>query len=151
MLFLREGKRVLKKWLFRAVSNSKFKCCGEISESDKETLFNRFWTKINWDQKKMNVKTFVLESEIKTKRDNSSGRKAKTYQYYFTIDDKRYGVCKSMFLNTLGIGEKMVYGWKQKGGVDAVDTEVETSSSTTQEKLSSDLKQGINDFLNKLS
>lgn len=90
--------------------HSKIKCCGQLSEVDRNEILQKFWKEFNWEEKKVYVKHLITESEAKTKQQSGAtdpaGRRGKTYTYFLTVKDLRYCVCKPMFLSTLGIGEK---------------------------------------------
>ena len=110
----------------------------------------------------MYVTNLIAESEVKKKgkgaeKETTAGRKGKSYTYFLKVGEDRYCVCKPMFLNTLGIGEKTAYGWKQAenkvvNSQEIVDIQ-EPNTSTAMvrlEKSQSDVRTSACDYLQQL-
>lgn len=82
------------KFCFRSVIRQ----CNSFSETERSTIFQYFW-KMKWCQKKFYVCNLI--ECVSTKRK------------YFLMKsgNKKVQVCIKMFLNTLGIKEKMLRCW----------------------------------------
>lgn len=92
--------------------SSKFcrKNCKTFSDEERSIIFTKFW-KMNWSQKKFYacnlIEVFPKKNEIPEKSRSNQQRE------YFLMksNNKMYQVCQLMFLNTLGLKEKMVGLW----------------------------------------
>lgn len=94
---------------------SKNRFCVEFTQDVREMLFNEFWSTLNWNAKKAYVKSLV--DQIVPQRCRAKGKELKrheTFLYHLKLNGIRKQVCKKMFLNTLGLGEKQVRGWVSK-------------------------------------
>ena len=69
-------------------------------------IFNIFWKELSWDQKKIFVINNIEKSEPKRRKtENKLTQKSETLFYYLQLENKKYRVCKTIFLNTLCLGE----------------------------------------------
>lgn len=88
---------------------SRIKCRG-FSLDERKKIFEDFW-KVPWSEKKTSLRLLVLCSVPKdTKnRKNENSRRHNTLQFHLKKSDGGLiRVCKTMFLNTLGLREWMV-------------------------------------------
>lgn len=92
----------------------KTRLCNTILEEERKLLFQEFWQKMDWTQKR----AFVCSSvEIKatgrktTKKLES--RRSTTLLYFLKINGEKVPVCREMFLSTLGLKRAMVKNWLQ--------------------------------------
>jgi len=81
--------------------------CNEITEVNRLGIFNHFWKNLNWDEKKTYITSLVITNPVK-QRTVESSRRNSTMSYNLKVKDAYLCVCKTMFLNTLGLGEKQV-------------------------------------------
>lgn len=63
---------------------------------------------MDWGQKKAYAVSLI--DVVPCKIQNKS-RRGDTFIYYLKLSDKKVRVCRTMFINTLAIGEKQVAGW----------------------------------------
>ncbi|XP_050293836.1 uncharacterized protein LOC126734307 isoform X1 [Anthonomus grandis grandis] len=87
---------------------SKVRKCFQITEAQREVIFNYFWSEMSWDQKKVYVASTVEKISVKRKTQENSRRRQGTFVYYLNVDNKKLRVCRTMFLNTLALGYKTV-------------------------------------------
>lgn len=92
--------------------------CSDISDAQREFLFEEFWKLNSWEAKKSFVKGQVVPVTPKYRRTSTNKEKLKrfTLKYYLMINNEEVSengitksrklVCKAMFLATLNIGEK---------------------------------------------
>lgn len=87
--------------------------CSRFTETIRQHIFDRFWKTLGWDERK----AFIIESvdimqpKRRTCIDVESSRRGVTCSYFLRIDDKRYNICRQLFLSTLGIKEATVQYW----------------------------------------
>nr|XP_046256744.1 uncharacterized protein LOC124065407 isoform X2 [Scatophagus argus] len=90
--------------------------CGEINEEARNKVFDEFWQRMNWAQRKQYIAGQVDCDPVERSRAvGSQSRRSVSLRYHLMVDGKRKQVCKNMFLSTLGIGEWSVLNWAQKG------------------------------------
>lgn len=103
--------------------------CTDITDSQREELFESFWKTLDKEQKKLFICENVLEHKVQRRRalkgykklkklnpeyepvDNS--RRESTFRYFLPIDKERYQVCQKMFLNTLAVTSNYVHCWRK--------------------------------------
>ncbi|CAH2102069.1 unnamed protein product [Euphydryas editha] len=84
--------------------------CSLFSEDDRQNMFNNFWKEMDWTGKKSFVCSLVDKIPVKQKR-SESGKRPESLVYYLKLNGEARQVCKKMFLNTLGLKERMVFNW----------------------------------------
>lgn len=87
------------------------KQCYQLTENDRQTIFTNFWENMTWEQRKVYINSLVTAVDVTDKTVGENSRRNRSFRYCLRKDDERIPVCKNMFLSTLGIGEKTVYGW----------------------------------------
>lgn len=127
--------------------------CSAITEQNRQILFEYFWTKMNWDQRKVFVINHVKKVETKrtyTKRDES--RRKFTLQYNLTVDNEMLQVCKNMFLKTLCLGEYSVQDWVRKGNSGMINSSENSykSKKPSRRQDKDDDKVHLGEFFNSL-
>lgn len=77
-------------------------------------MFDEFW-KLDWPAKKVFVKLLTRKANTARARDrkvNTSSRRKNSCTYYLKKGNNVVRVCKTMFLNTLAIGEWTALNWQ---------------------------------------
>ncbi|CAC5412573.1 unnamed protein product [Mytilus coruscus] len=97
---------------------SEKRTCKIFEEKEREEIIYRFWQLI-WEKKKVFVCNLVEKHDVKQRTTVDASRRKFSYSYFLTKNGSKLPVCKSMFLSTLGIGEKMMYEWilNSKNGI----------------------------------
>lgn len=90
--------------------------CNNISEEIRKRLFNEFWQRMNWSQRRSYVSELVDRDPVERNRGaaGAQSRRTVSLRYHLRVDGKRKQVCKNTFLSTLGVGEWSVLSWAQK-------------------------------------
>ncbi|CAH1106727.1 unnamed protein product [Psylliodes chrysocephalus] len=101
--------------------------CKLIVENYRVALFNDFWSKMTWDERKV----FVCNTVTIKKSNNrtSDSRRTTTLIYTLKVNHQIVPVCKKMYLNTTGLGEWSVRNWV----LNSSDGVVERQESTVLE------------------
>ncbi|CAG9769959.1 unnamed protein product [Ceutorhynchus assimilis] len=102
------GKAVLAKGMKPRCTSEKCKStvCS-ISDFQRQKIFNAFYVTKSLQQQREFIIRHVQIKAIKRKRtDKEVSRRSKTFEYHLPKSDGMSVVCKTMFLNTLGISEK---------------------------------------------
>lgn len=127
---------------------SKLRNCDNIDEEKRRELFETFWKKMSWDQRKMFVCCHVTPVEKKVTKNPQSTR-SKTLGYYLTIENVRHQVCKKMFLNTLGIKEWFLRYWLEKTN-SAMPSHSDHSRNISHARKKADGHEYAENFLKSL-
>ncbi|XP_041359493.1 uncharacterized protein LOC121375878 isoform X1 [Gigantopelta aegis] len=125
--------------------------CNAFNSNEREIIFNTFWDEMTWDQKKVYVKTLMTASFPKRKTSKQTESRRKTsWTYHLNKGDMLIQVCKQMFLTTLGLGEKMVYGWISQDKEEK-DKEMISPGVKRRERLSNDPhRNDVKEFFDNL-
>ncbi|KAF6215343.1 hypothetical protein GE061_010095 [Apolygus lucorum] len=109
----REGRKMgppceslmCRKWAKRS--------CELVTQSDREVIFNDFWKKMtSWEEKKTYVCSTVSIEPTKQKTVNGKpSRRTSSYFYNLKIQDRRFPVCRAMYLSTLGLKRAELHYW----------------------------------------
>lgn len=110
-------------------AKSRKRRCTEITDSQREELFESFWKTLDREQKKLFICENVLEHKVERRRalkgykklkklnpdyePEENSRRESTFQYFFPIGTERYQVCQKMFLNTLAVTSNYVHCWRK--------------------------------------
>lgn len=127
--------------------------CAEVTEENRATIFKKFW-KMNWCEKKVYVCHLVISSSIKRPRARKTAgesRRAQSFTYQLKIGENLIKVCRTLFLNTLGIGRWTILHWKNKEQMPEPNTNVQNrSNSITTSKPFAKQRQGLKNFFESL-
>lgn len=86
--------------------------CNFFTEESRKKIFETFWNDLNWDQRKVYVCSHVtrVATKRKTKQEELSRREG-TLRYSLSSNTEQLPVCRSMFLNTVGLRSFSVQSW----------------------------------------
>lgn len=100
---------------------TKLRACNEFPECVRSEIFHEFWI-LEWSAKKAYVTSLVDKVDPKYPRIGSGGKRGVSFFYHLKLYGVRRPVCRQMFLSTLGIKSKQLWGWltssKAKVGLD---------------------------------
>lgn len=153
------------KWVYEAVKEPKSlqdrcKCatktgvikCATVTNEERRKIFNQFWKTYTWGEKKVFVNDTIQSVQIKRQRDrkeSDKSRRTQSFVYNLKIDDKYVRVCKTMYLNTIGIGRMTVLAWKEKmKNKDCIPNQLRISKERVDPFL--DRQKSMNDFFDSL-
>ena len=99
-----------------ACKKIKSRHCYKFTEEIRQNIFNKIW-KMNLKQLKIYI--LQLVNVIETKREDFN-KKTRTYQYFLEIVDQPVQVCRTMFLETLGIRFAEMRRWLEERGLGVI-------------------------------
>ncbi|GAB6023058.1 hypothetical protein CHUAL_014196 [Chamberlinius hualienensis] len=126
---------------------SKRMMCNDLDENERETIFNNFWKNMSWGEKKVYISTLVEAVPVKQRKTLSvteAPRRDKSLIFHLMKGNVRIRVCKTMFLNTLHIGEWSVRHWVESASKMGVSF---ATSSIKRIAAPSENRQHITNFL----
>ncbi|XP_063392025.1 adenylyltransferase and sulfurtransferase MOCS3 [Cydia fagiglandana] len=91
--------------------------CPSFSEDVRMKIFDYFWNELDWAGKKNFVRSLVDNIPAKRRRLKHKGeisRKGDSKLYHLVYNDQKLPVCRTTFLNTLGVKEAMIRCWLVK-------------------------------------
>ncbi|CAG9781780.1 unnamed protein product [Diatraea saccharalis] len=106
-------KVISQKVMKEPCSNScKFKCSNNISNENRQSLFDTFWFTINnWDQRRQYIVSSIDIIPVmrpRNRTNSESSRRKNTRMYHLMLSGTRLRVCQKMFLNTFCVTEQFV-------------------------------------------
>ena len=110
------GKLVFAKKVKHGCNICKKECQMKINNECRQKIFKSFWELGDVDSQREFISRTVRQVECKRSKKNS--RKQSSFSYSFFIDKIQIDVCKKFYLDTLDIGQALVYGALKK--VDSV-------------------------------
>ncbi|KAF0746515.1 Uncharacterized protein FWK35_00025276, partial [Aphis craccivora] len=92
---------------FKNEDNSKLKC-GEFTNDQRHEVFKLYWD-LDKNAKTQFVTNYTTVTATSRKRTlEIQSRRNSSIEYYLLANNKRIRICKTMFLNTLSISDKLV-------------------------------------------
>lgn len=146
----KEPREMKRRCRCIAKEKSSFKCT-TISEEVRKDIFSNFWN-LTWGEKKVLVDSMITAVPTKRHRDrkdSSVSRREQSLLYYLRVNDQNIRVCKTMFLNTLGIGKWTALSWKNHPR-SANDSTLNRETSSNRVKPFEADKKELESFLNSL-
>lgn len=116
--------------------NSKLKC-KEVKEEERLKIFEEFW-ELSKNEKELYIKNYTKKmSTLRLRGTVTPSRRNSSIQYYLQTADDRVRVCKVLFLNTLGIGEKVCLKiLSHKDSNNSIsDHDIDNDFNTTEDAL----------------
>lgn len=98
----------------RLCEKSKIRNCSKMTDDERKLLFNHFWSKMSWDQRKVYICSLVTQAPTKrtSKAPNEISRRKGSFIYSLrNKNDESLTVCKKFFLYTFGLKEWSVHHW----------------------------------------
>ena len=89
------------------LSNCKFRCSEKINTKTQEEIFMDFY-KLGTTGKHFFISQTSICSSISSSKESSW--KKKSGSYFFMKVEESFRVCKSFYLSTLAVSQKMIYG-----------------------------------------
>lgn len=121
--------------------------CNKFSDQDRSQLFADFWSSPTWAEKKGYVRGSVCTRNVlrrrKTVTDDQENTKKNAGRdiYLGTANGERVRVCRTFFINTLGIGEDSFKRWtKNNEGahhLSCSDSETDNPEDQNNDQISS--------------
>lgn len=103
----------IQKPACRCSPQNKSRRCRAFTENDREAIFMTFWRNLKtWREKRVWIATLVLQSrpdDLRHRQVALKSRRSVTFRYHLKTKAKILPVCKTMFLNTVGVTQKLVY------------------------------------------
>jgi len=103
------GKIIAKKQLGAGCGVCKYKCHVSFDEDYRKGIFHSFWAIGDINHQRQYIVDRVVR-KITARQTIANSKRHLTYCYHLDNEDGRHKVCKSFFLQTLGIKEDIVYG-----------------------------------------
>lgn len=107
--------------------------CNMVTDEERQKIFNKFWN-MSWKEKKfiwIYLSLFNLHLEHEIEKMRLPSRRESSYLYFLEKNQEKIRVCKTMFLATMGIGERAMRNWKKDS--NTYDKEQNSSEIVGQE------------------
>jgi len=138
------GKTIPKRSVQRDCGNCLLKCSSKISAAERENIFNTYWKLGD-----KNYQNDFITSHVDILKATGKGRKNVIKVYHFTVEGQRIRVCKTFFLNTLNVSNKLIHynttKIRNEHGVNRLD---QCGRQESQNKTKADKRQEVMDHIN---
>lgn len=109
---IREKKQLQPLCDLKKCKKAKHLKCNELKSFQRQEIFNNFWTRTTWSQRKVLISSLVKKVPVKRRKQKEDvSRRRFTFQYSLKIDGEVVPVCKKTFLNTFCLKEWSVRNW----------------------------------------
>ncbi|XP_071055447.1 uncharacterized protein [Onthophagus taurus] len=102
----------------------KKQCKQNISVESRALIHSQFWNgSIELDQKRQFIASCIEEvpvERVRARTGSRAGKRKTSLKYFFSVDGKKFSVCRTYFLNTLNISQTSVrnaLSKRQLGGI----------------------------------
>ncbi|VVC93603.1 unnamed protein product [Leptidea sinapis] len=92
----------------------RLKCATKINEEARAAIFQSYWDFGNLELQRAYISSCMIEVQPRYKYTNATNPRQPNVALYFTINGKKERVCKTYFLNTLGISDRQLRTVKAK-------------------------------------
>lgn len=123
--------------------------CNDISEEDRQELFNSFWEQMDWAQRKTYIAGLVHAHQPQKANCRKGSRRTTSLSYHLRIKTEVKQVCKLMFLNTFGLNEWAVRSWA-KSQTHGVHTSPQPKPVTPTQEAKAELARSFIESVPKL-
>ena len=91
---------------------SQVRQCNMIPEAEREGLFKRFWSEMDWGQRKVYISSLIDVCNTKQTTVAGISRRNFSYSYHLkTSNGNRLQVCRQLFLDTFLISSFTIRNW----------------------------------------
>lgn len=121
--------------------------CFKLSDDQRQTIFKRMWSNLNWEERKV----FVCGSVTLMQLPGIDSRRKNTFKYTLNVNNEIIQVCKKMYISTTGLREWSIQNWvkRSEGGIKDTPS-ISDSPYTRKSDLRLNFLQKFLDDLNKL-
>lgn len=92
----------------------RLKCFEKFSCDQREQLFSKFWGMGDINLQRSFISSCLVKVSAKYRYTNAENPRGFNHAFYFTIANNKIRVCKTFFINTLAITDRMVRTVKAK-------------------------------------
>lgn len=108
----KNGKTIAAKRVKPPCNSCKKRCYEKINENMRSQIFKAYWdTSKNWDLKHQFILSHISSRPVIRRRPGNGskeGQRQQSISYTLTANNECISVCKTFFLNTLGISDMVV-------------------------------------------
>lgn len=94
--------------------NCRLKCSDNIDETERTQLFESYWSLGEVELQRSYIRCCMMEVKPKYKYSNAARPRLPNNAFYFTVNNNKIRVCKTFFINTLGICDRQIRTIKNK-------------------------------------
>lgn len=125
--------------------------CSSLTENDRNAIFQKFWSKFSWSERKIYIQGLTKLENVKRRRGVEPVSKRNfSVKYHLKVRHNNVRVCKKMFLGTLGMKESTVLNWIKNDDEQIPLLSQSNKISETRIKKFAKVKEQLETFLNSL-
>lgn len=92
----------------------RLKCSEKIDDLDRKSFFEMYWSLCDIQLQRNYIRSCMIEVKPKYKYTNAEKPRLPNNAFYFTKNNSKIRVCKTFFINTLGISDRQIRTVKNK-------------------------------------
>ncbi|XP_049886799.1 uncharacterized protein LOC126381347 [Pectinophora gossypiella] len=128
----------------------RLKCAEKINEQQRTEIHQRFWTQGNINIQRSYIRSCMVPVTAKYRYTNAEKPRGCNSAFYFTVDNNKLRVCKTFFINTLDITDRMIRTVKDKTDEHGFVEDDRRGKHRNHKTTSSDLIQDMIDHINSI-
>lgn len=123
-------------------TNCRIKCTSKITEEQRKCIFEDFWKLTDLSKQRDFVSIHIDEINPKHRYAIAGSSRSLNYGFFFNINSTRVKVCKTFFLNTLSISDRLIRTVKEKMKNGFLEEDIR-GKHKKQKSLDSNIKESI--------
>lgn len=128
----------------------RLKCSENINDTDRQTLFERYWAIGNINLQRSYIRSCMMEIRPKYKYTNAAKPRLPNNAFYFTVNSNKIRVCKTFFINTLGICDRQIRTIKKKTDPQNFVSEDNRGKHVSRKPIDVNLIESIKGHINSI-
>lgn len=126
--------------------------CSSVSKNERELIFQKFWSKYTWPERKVYVQGLTKLESVKRRRGNEEvSKRSFSVKYFLKVKNEIIRVCKKMFLGTLGMKETTILNWiKEETGNEETGRNRSDNISRVRKQKFEESNNNLKEFLASL-
>ncbi|KAK3910886.1 Imidazolonepropionase [Frankliniella fusca] len=124
------------------------RCKGELTHSEREHIFHTFWNLPNINRKRDYISRHIKIRTPDTCHTSPECAKKTSRHYFFAVRGEEILVCKTMFLNTLGVADNWIETSLRKSGGGTLSPDKRGRHRNRPNEASLETVQSVRDHIN---
>ncbi|KAI8429313.1 hypothetical protein MSG28_007808 [Choristoneura fumiferana] len=128
----------------------RLKCVDNISDTDRNTLFETYWSIGDIEIQRSYIRSCMVEVKPKYRYTNADKPRLPNNAFYFTVNNVKIRVCKTFFINTLGICDRQIRTVKKKTDPQGFVISDNRGKSSSRKPVNPILIESIKQHINSI-
>ncbi|XP_060810035.1 uncharacterized protein LOC132904130 [Amyelois transitella] len=125
----------------------RLKCFSKFTEQERKTYFDKYWDLRDINIQRAYIKSCMVEIKPKYKYSKNENPRKSNYAFYLNRSNTKERVCKTFFINTFDITDRMIRTVKEKCDEHNFLSEDKRGKHGNHRKIDSTLVRDIKSFI----